>query len=60
MLERNMRVKLAPERFQDDLAHFDLILTFDQRVFDIVVEDLQTRDSGGSEPAHIVNLQVTY
>jgi len=58
MLERNMRVKPAPERFQEDPAHFDLILTFDQRVFDIVVEDLQTRDGGGREPAHVVNLQV--
>eukprot|EP01113_Clastostelium_recurvatum_P049107 TRINITY_DN9045_c0_g1_i1.p1 TRINITY_DN9045_c0_g1~~TRINITY_DN9045_c0_g1_i1.p1 ORF type:complete len:202 (-),score=45.60 TRINITY_DN9045_c0_g1_i1:123-704(-) len=58
MLERNMKVKTAPERFQDDPTHFDLIITFDQRVFDLVIDDLHNRNTDSSEPSHIVNLQV--
>lgn len=34
-----MKVKLRPERFQDELqAQFDIIFTFELRVFDLVVE----------------------
>ncbi len=38
MLERNMRVKEAPERWQEESKHFDIIVTFEDRVFDTVVE----------------------
>jgi RNA polymerase II subunit A C-terminal domain phosphatase SSU72 len=38
MLERNMQVKLAPERWQEAKKHFDIVITFDQRVYDMVVE----------------------
>jgi hypothetical protein len=49
MLERNMAVKLAPERFQgtphpppsdltDSTKQFDVIIAFEERVFDIIAE----------------------
>lgn len=38
MLERNMKVKRAPERWQESAKHFDIVITFDQRVYDMVVE----------------------
>ncbi|GAM21895.1 hypothetical protein SAMD00019534_050700 [Acytostelium subglobosum LB1] len=63
MLERNRRVKLAPEKWQEEqLARFDLVFTFDQRVFDMVIDDMTQRDIGNSsipiQPVHIINLQV--
>jgi hypothetical protein len=38
MLERNMLIKRAPERWQETTKHFDIVITFDQRVYDMVVE----------------------
>lgn len=50
MLERNMGVKHAPERFQgiqfvgqtqlftDTTKQFDIIFSFEERVFDIIAE----------------------
>lgn len=40
MLKRNSSVKLAPQRWQDN-AHdgvFDVVITFEEKVFDMVVE----------------------
>ncbi|KAF2072779.1 hypothetical protein CYY_005901 [Polysphondylium violaceum] len=62
MLERNIRVKLAPERWQEEVKQkFDLVFTFDQRVYDMVIDDLAQRDIGGTgliQPIHVINLQV--
>ena len=38
MLERNKRIKLKPERFQDSPTVFNLIVTCEERVYDQVVE----------------------
>lgn len=39
MLERNAKVKEAPERWQDERNEkFDFVITFEDRVFDVVVE----------------------
>ena len=40
MLERNMQIKRAPERWQETTKHFDIVITFDQRVYDMVVEGI--------------------
>jgi len=59
MLERNMSVKPAPERWQEATERFEIVLTFDQRVFDTVVEDLQQREPGPRlQSVHIINLPV--
>eukprot|EP00298_Acanthocystis_sp_HF-20_P000744 c11078_g1_i1.p1 GENE.c11078_g1_i1~~c11078_g1_i1.p1 ORF type:complete len:193 (+),score=92.25 c11078_g1_i1:35-613(+) len=48
MLERNSRVKLAPERFQDTKnVQWDLIVTFEDRVYENVVDELIMRSSKG-------------
>ena len=36
MLERNKRIKPAPERFQDCKERFDVIFSFEERVYDLV------------------------
>lgn len=38
MLERNKNVKLAPEKWQTAVRQFDIVVTFETRVFDAVVE----------------------
>ncbi|GAB2236080.1 hypothetical protein Drorol1_Dr00027815 [Drosera rotundifolia] len=41
MLKRNLWVKLAPQRWQDNVADgvFDIVFTFEEKIFDVVVED---------------------
>ncbi|KAK5575020.1 hypothetical protein RB653_010275 [Dictyostelium firmibasis] len=61
MLERNISVKLAPEKWQEEQqTKFEIVYTFDQRVYDAVIEDLLQRDVSSTllQPVHIINLQV--
>jgi RNA polymerase II subunit A C-terminal domain phosphatase SSU72 len=43
MLERNKRIKLMPERFQECKDQFDIIFTVEERIFDQLVEGILTR-----------------
>jgi RNA polymerase II subunit A C-terminal domain phosphatase SSU72 len=57
MVDRDRKVKKAPERWQDSVdQHFDLVVTYEKRVYDIVVADLEQRETEESRPAHVVNL----
>lgn len=39
MLDRNRRIKLCPERFQDEHEEeFDIVITAEERVYDQVIE----------------------
>lgn len=60
MLKRNLSVKLAPQRWQDNAADgiFDVVITFEEKVFDLVIEDLNTRDQTLLKPILIINLEV--
>lgn len=42
MLKRNLGVKTAPQRWQDNAADgtFDVVLTFEEKVFDMALEGL--------------------
>lgn len=41
MLERNMKVKTAPEQWHAEaMQHFNIIITFEERVFESVYEGL--------------------
>jgi len=40
MLDRNRRIKLKPERFQDVVEEFDIIFTVEERIYDTVVEGM--------------------
>ncbi|GLT55881.1 hypothetical protein SLA2020_289660 [Shorea laevis] len=60
MLERNSSVKLAPQRWQDNAADgsFDIVFTFEEKVFDMVVEDLHNRDQVLMKSVLVMNLEV--
>ena len=36
-----MLIKRAPERWQETTKHFDIVITFDQRVYDMLVEGME-------------------
>eukprot|EP00727_Mastigamoeba_balamuthi_P014220 m51a1_g9420 hypothetical protein (202) ;mRNA; f:369007-369684 len=57
MLERNMTVKAGPERWQARANAFDVVFTFEQRVFDAVNADLEAKEApDASEVVHVFNL----
>ncbi|XP_062203106.1 uncharacterized protein LOC133905356 [Phragmites australis] len=60
MLKRNASVKLAPQRWQDNAGDgvFDMILTFEERVFDLVVEDMNSREPKLIKSVVIINMDV--
>lgn len=60
MLKRNIGVKHAPQRWQDNAADgiFDVIFTFEERVFDLVLEDVHNRDQILLKPVLVINLEV--
>ncbi|XP_074653968.1 RNA polymerase II subunit A C-terminal domain phosphatase SSU72-like [Tubulanus polymorphus] len=61
MLDRNRRIKTCPERFQGCQERFNVILTCEERVFDQVLEDLESREvpsDGSGVYAHIINMDI--
>ena len=58
MLDRNRRLKLAPERFQSCEDKFDVIVTCEERVYDQVIEFFESKGNS-SVPVHIINIDVT-
>lgn len=60
MLKRNMQVKEAPQKWQDNAADgpYDVIITFEERVFDIVNEDMVAREQRLGQCALVINLEV--
>ncbi|KAE8009167.1 hypothetical protein FH972_005619 [Carpinus fangiana] len=60
MLKRNSAVKLAPQRWQENAADgsFDVVFSFEEKVFDMVVEDLHNRDHVLMKPVLVINLEV--
>ncbi|CAL9131543.1 unnamed protein product [Musa textilis] len=60
MLKRNLGVKNAPQRWQDNAADgcFDVVMTFEEKVFDTVIEDLNNREQKMIRSVLIINLEV--
>lgn len=58
MLERNKRIKPKPERFQNCYDVFDLILTCEERVYNLVVKELHSREQATCQPVHVINVDI--
>jgi RNA polymerase II subunit A C-terminal domain phosphatase SSU72 len=60
MLERNLKVKPAPEKWQNHAPNdVDIIITFEENVMDAVVQDMISRSMSMLRPVLVVNLEVT-
>lgn len=59
MMERNMKVKPAPQRWQDweGGEPFDVVVTFEKRVMDAVVNHLHSKEDA-MHPTLVINLEV--
>src|ERR1700730_17911279 len=56
LMERNKRIKEAPQRWQDTQEIFDVIITREEGCFGIVCEDLMERGSVYNRPVHVINV----
>lgn len=61
LCQRGAAVKRAPQRWQDvsseDVAIHDVVIAFEERIFDAVVEDLQLRQpTEDFSPIHVICL----
>lgn len=63
LMKRNVGVKRGPQRWQDrppDMPPFDCVVTFERKVWEIVVADMRKREAenGGCHPCVVINLEV--
>jgi len=59
MVDRNRHIKRCPQRFQNSDDHFNVIICMEERVYDQIVDDLQTRSSVYTgESVHVINFDV--
>lgn len=58
MLDRNRHIKQRPERWQSCTDQFDVVVTCEARVYEAVVEHLESQDSETMEPVHVCNVEI--
>ncbi|KAL5275561.1 SSU72 family protein [Megaselia abdita] len=59
MLDRNRRIKSAPEKFQDCKERFDVVVTVEERVYDQVMDFVEAQNNIDSNlPVHVLNIDV--
>lgn len=62
LLERDAKAKCYPERWQDaseaEISQFDVVVCFENRIYDICIEDIQNRTPQEFKSIHIVAMPV--
>lgn len=58
MLERNRRIKNAPQRLQEATKQYDIIITAEERVYDQALEFFDGQGSSLNQPVHVVNIDI--
>ncbi|CAM0141233.1 unnamed protein product [Umbelopsis sp. WA50703] len=58
MLDRNRKIKEAPQRWAESVEMYDVIITCEERCFDAVFEDLANRGEESSLSTHLINVDI--
>lgn len=58
MLDRNRRLKKAPEKWHENNGTFDFVFTCEERCFDSVCEDLMNRGGMLNKIVHVINVDI--
>ncbi|XP_022918843.1 RNA polymerase II subunit A C-terminal domain phosphatase SSU72 [Onthophagus taurus] len=57
-LDRNRRIKLKPERFQESSDKFDVLITCEERVYDQVLEYMDSKEAVDNSIVHVINIDI--
>ena len=53
-----MRIKTKPEKFQESVSKYNVILTCEEKNYDAVVEHFESGESSHSHLCHVINLDI--
>ncbi|KAK9888554.1 hypothetical protein WA026_000800 [Henosepilachna vigintioctopunctata] len=57
-LDRNRRIKTHPEKFQETNDKFDILITCEERVYDQVLEYMESQTPTDNSIVHVVNIDI--
>ncbi|KAF5287741.1 hypothetical protein FQA39_LY15761 [Lamprigera yunnana] len=57
-LDRNRRIKTHPERFQESGDKFDILITCEERVYDQVLEHMESKVPSDNSIVHVINIDI--
>ncbi|XP_060516633.1 RNA polymerase II subunit A C-terminal domain phosphatase SSU72 [Cylas formicarius] len=57
-LDRNRRIKSYPEKFQETKEKFDILITCEERVYDQVVEFMESKTPSSNSIVHVINIDI--
>lgn len=57
-LDRNRRIKTHPEKFQETKEKFDILITCEERVYDQVLEFMESKAPSDNSIVHVINIDI--
>ncbi|XP_018568905.1 RNA polymerase II subunit A C-terminal domain phosphatase SSU72 [Anoplophora glabripennis] len=57
-LDRNRRIKSHPEKFQECDEKFDILITCEERVYDQVLEFMESKTPTDNSIVHVINIDI--
>lgn len=57
-MDRNRRIKSHPEKFQESQEKFDVLITCEERVYDQVLEFMESKTPSDNSIVHVINIDI--